>query len=569
MVIVASSNGNAPTTGGHDAAELLSPTVPGYRPSTPPLAEHLLLDMPPQRAHRCLRSFWRRKRNTHDDDDASTVDWASARRACKEWLKNPMNVALLLWLLCVGVSGGMLVLLLLGLLDGAFPAPAETNHWIEVNNQVLNALFTLMSLYQHPALCHHLFLLCRWRARDAADLRAAYCKQGAVAAPPRSGDRAHMAVVVALLHLTVACQYVLCGLYWGYTKSARPDLAEDVFFALGVVAPVAAAVYTVCSPLGKGDQCHELAACSDSDSPPTQPIGIGHTAVVVEPEWAGGMFDCGGDAPSTWCLSLSCTFCVFGRNMERLGFGNAYVHAATLALLCLAPLWVLGVSALHIHDVVIGDTVGAAGVLLCAGGLLYGGYWRIQMRERFGLPGSGACCGSKSLTDYARWLFCWPCALAQEVRTANLYHVHGEILYSKVADDSGHEERQPLLLASNSHHDVFRAITDNGHLVVVGDETATMAPPVQVVVVQQVDGDKSEERSVSLHSSSFPTSLTTVRQEDADAALSEPNRAMAEDADRSMSPDGSRRVEKVKKLINMITLVSLLILLYTRGIVVL
>ncbi|CAO2184748.1 unnamed protein product [Urochloa humidicola] len=560
-MVVASSNDNAPSTGGHDGAELLSPTLPNYRPSTPALAEHLLLDMPPQRAHRCLRSFCRQKSNAHHDDDASTVDWASAQRACKEWLKNPMNIVLLLWLLCVGVSGGMLVLLLLGLLDGAFPEAAERSRWIEVNNQVLNALFTLMSLYQHPALFHHLFLLCRWRPRDAADLRAAYCK----CAAPRPGERAHMAVVVALMHLTVSCQYVLCGLYWGYAKTARPELAEDVFFVLGVVAPVAAAVYTACSPLGKGDQCHEL-ACSDSDSPPTHPVSIGHT-VVVEPEWAGGMFDCGGEAASTWCLSLSCTFCVFGRNMERLGFGNASVHAATLALLCLAPLWVLGVTALHIHDVVIGDTVGAAGVLVCAGGLIYGGYWRIQMRSKFGLPGAGAyCCGSESLTDYARWLFCWPCALAQEVRTANLYHVHGEILYSKVAADVGHEERQPLLL-TNSDHDVFRA-TDNGPLVVVGDEMTTMAPPVhQVVVMQQVDGDKSDERSVSLHSSSFPTSMTTtVRQED--TALSEPNRATAEDADRSMSSDGSsRRVEKVKKLINMITLVSLLILLYTRGIV--
>ncbi|RLM78229.1 uncharacterized protein C2845_PM12G09430 [Panicum miliaceum] len=30
--------------------------------------------------------------------------------------------------------------------------------------------------------------------------------------------------------------------------------------------------------------------------------------------------------------------------------------------------------------------VGGAGVLLCACGLLYGGYWRIQNRKRFGLP---------------------------------------------------------------------------------------------------------------------------------------------------------------------------------------
>jgi hypothetical protein len=42
-------------------------------------------------------------------------------------------------------------------------------------------------------------------------------------------------------------------------------------------------------------------------------------------------------------------------------------------------------------------------------GLLYGGYWRIQIdaqETRPAFPGSGACCGSKSLTDYARWLLC-------------------------------------------------------------------------------------------------------------------------------------------------------------------
>ncbi|KAL6839870.1 hypothetical protein ACP4OV_029680 [Aristida adscensionis] len=83
---------------------------------------------------------------------------------------NPMNIELLLWLLCVGVSGGMLVLHLLGLLD----------------------------------------------------------------------ERAHLAVVLALLHLTVLCQYVLCGLYRGYIWSTRPELTEDGFFVLGVVAPVAA-----------------------------------------------------------------------------------------------------------------------------------------------------------------------------------------------------------------------------------------------------------------------------------------------------------------------------------------
>lgn len=167
------------------------------------------------------------------------------------------------------------------------------------------------------------------------------------------------------------------------------------------------------------------------------------------------------------------------------------------------------------------------------------------MRKRFGLPGSRACCGSMSLTDYARWLLCWPWALAQEVRTANLDHVDGEVLYSKVADDDHADSRKPLLVVSNDH-DIFRATETvavsqasppNGHLVVVDDET-TMAPPVQVVVVQQLEGDKSDESSVSLQgemsNSSILTSVTTVREED--AALLESNRAVTEE-------DGEWRVE--------------------------
>ncbi|TVU51591.1 hypothetical protein EJB05_03029, partial [Eragrostis curvula] len=430
------------------------------RPSSPAIAEHLLDKQPEQQSAHCLPSLCRPK--SDDDGQAAamvTVDWACVLRTCKAWLKNPMNIALLLWLLCVGVSGGMLLLLLLGLL---FPAASMRNGWMETNNQVLNALFTLMSLYQHPALCHHLFLLCRWRL----ELRAAYCKQPG-STTRRRGERLHMGVVVALLHLTVGCQYVLCGLYWGYTKATRPELLEDGFFVLGVAAPVAAAAYTACSPLGgKSDQAPDLFLVS-SDATAIEEENPMMDVVVVEPEWAGGMFDLAGD-PAAAALSTSCTFCVFGWNAERLGFGNRYVHAATFALLCFAPLWVLGVSALHIGDYVVGDAVGGAGVVLCACGLLYGGYWRIQMRRKFGLPGSAACCGSKSLTDYARWLFCWPCALAQEVRTASRYHVAGETFYysksSKVVvvhGDDGHEEEthQPLLKCS-TNHDVSCAPVD-------------------------------------------------------------------------------------------------------------
>ncbi|WVZ98013.1 hypothetical protein U9M48_043506 [Paspalum notatum var. saurae] len=75
-------------------------------------------------------------------------------------------------------------LLLLGSLDRAFPRRPLRNQWVEINNQVLNALFTLMSIYQHPALFHHAVLLLWWCPDDAKALREAYCRKGPGAARP-------------------------------------------------------------------------------------------------------------------------------------------------------------------------------------------------------------------------------------------------------------------------------------------------------------------------------------------------------------------------------------------------
>uniref|UniRef100_J3M636 Uncharacterized protein n=1 Tax=Oryza brachyantha TaxID=4533 RepID=J3M636_ORYBR len=114
---------------------------------------------------------------------------ASMARACGRWLRHPAHLALLAWALCVAASGSMLGLLLLGALDGAFPRKSARGRWIEVNNQVLNALFTLMSIYQHPALFHHAVMLLRWRPEDGERLGRAYCRKGA-------GDGARAARVI-------------------------------------------------------------------------------------------------------------------------------------------------------------------------------------------------------------------------------------------------------------------------------------------------------------------------------------------------------------------------------------
>ncbi|KAM0911418.1 hypothetical protein ACQ4PT_013495 [Festuca glaucescens] len=237
------------------------------------------------------------------------------------------------------------------------------------------------------------------------------------------------------------------------------------------------------------------------------------------------MFDCGGgNAAAGCCISLSCTFCVFGWNAERLGFGNASVHAATFVLLCFAPLWVFGVTALRVHDAAVGDVVGGTGVLLCAGGLLYGGYWRIQMRRKFGLPGSATCCGSKSATDYARWLLCWPCALAQEVRTASLYHIHGESFFHRNAAALNHHE--PLLPPRHRADPAIAPATSasaasDKHLLVVLHDEMVPPPVVQVVVVG--DKDTCEEcTAVHVHDKieqPVPTSAIGVEEEDGSSLL--------------------------------------------------
>ncbi|XP_072959494.1 uncharacterized protein [Typha angustifolia] len=367
------------------------------------------------------------------------INLPSLTTSLKEWLKHPANIAILVWSVCVSISSSMLGLLVLGVLDHAFPSRSSRNQWIEINNQVLNALFTLMSLYQHPHLFYHLVLLCRWRSEDIRELRNVYSTNGAY----RPYEWTHMMVVITLLHITCFSQYVMCGLFWGYTSSSRPEFAEDFFFVIGTAAPIFAGVYTLYGPLGRehnsetDEESQSQISGADIEQSSNVEVKLSKQRIAVsKQEWAGGLFDCRNDL--TVCLlSFFCTFCIFGWNMERLKFGNRYVHIVTFILLCFAPFWIFNISALNIQDKVIGDMIGIAGIVLCAFGLLYGGFWRIQLRNRYKLPGSTICCGSTSLTDYIQWMFCWPCSLAQEVRTGNVYNIED--------DSASGEESNPFL----------------------------------------------------------------------------------------------------------------------------
>ncbi|KAD1287141.1 hypothetical protein R6Q59_035603 [Mikania micrantha] len=432
------------------------------------------------------------------------IDYGSLTNMAKEWIKNPMNMVLLLWIICVAISGAILFLVMTGMLNHALPKKSQRNAWFEVNNQILNALFTLMCLYQHPHRLYHLVLLLRWRSEDVTKLRKLYCKNASY----KPHEWAHMMVVVFLLNLNCFAQYALCGLNVGYKRSERPAIGVALTISVAIGAPAIAGVYSVVSPLGKD---YDTGSDEESQLKKDDPESSnGSTRKILEaserrftfalkddlrtrissPKWSGGIFDFWEDISLAY-LSLFCSCCVFGWNMERLGFGNMYVHIATFLLFCLAPFWIFNLAAINIDNETVREILGITGVFLCLFGLLYGGFWRIQMRKRFNLPPSDFCCGKPAVTDCALWLCCCWCSLAQEVRTGNSYDVIEDNFYVKTETVPREMAISPLprerdQLSALSSPSLSRFMKDyqspNRYLSTVGEESAgrddaTLEPP--------------------------------------------------------------------------------------------
>lgn len=388
------------------------------------------------------------------------TDWATLKQQGLGWLRNPKNLALLLWGLAVAVSGAILFMVMVGMLNGALPRKKDRDAWFEVNNQILNALFTLMCLYLHPSRFYHSFLLYRWEPRDVIKMRNIYSKNGT----RKLHEWFHMTVVVLLLHLNCLAQYALCGLNWGYKRSERPAIGVGVCLSFAIGCSAAAGIYTILSPLGREfeavdeDEYTKLAA-SVADNLEQGGGDAANVALrnetslydirfmkfrllekrmsfaqwdggkeVEHPVWKGGLWDW-RMVPGISVLSTLCCVCVFGWNMDRLGFGNRYVHIVTFILLLSAPYWIFTLAAVNIDNYFVRHGIGGAGVALCVFGLLYGGFWRIKMRETFNLPASTWCFRNPRLTDCTQWLFCSICSLCQEVRTAESYDIRDDKFY--------------------------------------------------------------------------------------------------------------------------------------------
>ncbi|KAJ4979393.1 hypothetical protein NE237_010173 [Protea cynaroides] len=371
------------------------------------------------------------------------IDWVSLGKLCKKWIKDPMNMALLVWIICVVISGAILFLVMTGMLNHAIPKKSQRDTWYEVNNQIINALFTLMCLYQHPKRFYHLVLLCRWRPEDISKLRKSYCKGGTY----KPHEWTHMMVVLVLLHVNCFAQYALCGLNLGYKRSERPAIGVALCLSIAIAAPAFAGLYCALSPLGKefesemDEEAQDPMATIDMNGSSHRraksfqkrfSFALRQEQRVADnnPEWRGKLLDYWDDISLAY-LTFFCSFCVFGWNMERIGFGNMYVHIVTFLLFCTAPFWIFVLAAVNIENDAVREGLVITGVVLCVFGLLYGGFWRIQMRKKFNLPANDFCCGDTTMSDCARWLFCCSCALAQEVRTVDFYDIVEEKFYRK------------------------------------------------------------------------------------------------------------------------------------------
>lgn len=371
------------------------------------------------------------------------IDWAHIWALTKVWIRDPLNMALFVWILCVAISGAILFMVMTGMLNQALPRKSQRDTWFEVNNQILNALFTLMCLYQHPKRLYHLVLLLRWQPKDILSLRKLYCKNGTY----KPHEWMHMMVVVVLLNLNCFAQYALCGLNLGYRRSNRPAIGVAICISVAIGAPAFAGLYNVLSPLGKDydlevdEEAQQSVSTVTSTGTGTAVTGTQstpgklksferrysfvneeRTIIDTQPEWIGGILDFWDDISLAY-MSIFCIFCVFGWNMQRLGFGNMFVHIVTFVLFCSAPFFIFNLAAVNIDNETLREALGLTGIILCFLGLLYGGFWRIQMRKRYNLPGSKFLCFSPSVTDCVDWLCCCWCALAQEVRTADYYEI--------------------------------------------------------------------------------------------------------------------------------------------------
>eukprot|EP00271_Cylindrocystis_brebissonii_P010000 TRINITY_DN258_c0_g2_i1.p1 TRINITY_DN258_c0_g2~~TRINITY_DN258_c0_g2_i1.p1 ORF type:complete len:505 (-),score=60.68 TRINITY_DN258_c0_g2_i1:1334-2848(-) len=369
------------------------------------------------------------------------VGWDDVEREAWKWIKNPVNLALVLWAIGVCISGGLYGLIILGVLDLAIPNAETRADWGEVCNQIMNAFFTLMCIVLQPERLRLAIRLYVWAPQDILVMRATLCKDGL----RKPDEWKHMFVVVFLLNMNCVCQYVLAGLNWGYTRQTRPIYVVLPFLVGAVGSGFLAGLYAGLSPLGQDvdggplpEDDIEGAMSSKAAAFEKKRLYFENERIeAVEPQWQGNVV-CGYCSnPQVACMSTCCCICILGVNQEKLGFGNKWTHIFSFSLFLFAPLLIFGLAAIDIKYDLTRRVILGVGVLFSVLGILYGGYWRMRMRRAYKLPKHRWFYGHGMLTDFVTWLLCSCCALSQEVRTCEYYEVFDGKIYERPEEGVG------------------------------------------------------------------------------------------------------------------------------------
>lgn len=279
----------------------------------------------------------------------------------KKWLRDPFNWPIIAWGLAVFVSGAVLFMVMVGMLNRSLPRKATRDLYFEASNQTINALFTLFVLLLHPVRVLHLVWLLRWRPKDAVKLRNVYCKGGL----PKPNEWMHMLIVLLLYQINCFAQYASCALNWAYTRSDRPVIPVVLCFVTALSAGCAAGIYTSVSPLGKGEADEDEGRDATLPGPrflhtppkydrlldrattPSTSRPRADHVLVENPQWQGGVFSC-WEAPALVAATICCFPCVLGHNLSRLGFGNRYVHVITFTLACFSPFLIFECGSINV-----------------------------------------------------------------------------------------------------------------------------------------------------------------------------------------------------------------------------
>lgn len=351
------------------------------------------------------------------------ITWVQMWDWTREFMKDPLNVAFVVWMVISTFFFAFICLSEIGALNSAFEGDDEKREeWTDIATQVMNALFVLMNLAFHPLFFHHSLYLWRWRLRDQLKLRSYYCRGGF----QKPNDWWHILCVNIQAHIMCFSMYALALVYWIYPHGERPAAAVWTTMIIATISPVTAFLYFVMSPLQK--DYNEVAGSSVGSDVPVvfheRNMVFALNGVVVEnPEWQGSVCSDCFSKKKTAILTCLLPFVIFGMHMQRLNFGNKFIQASTFLLVVAGPLFLFELAAQTVKEHETRVLIAAMGLAVAELSFVYGAVWRTRMRKKYHLPASRWCFGNATMTDYAVWLLCPFCALCQEARTSQHYQI--------------------------------------------------------------------------------------------------------------------------------------------------